>query len=594
MRQAAKQINRGQTSRTLSVPSPVGGWNARDALAEMAPKDAVSLDNFFCTPFDVTVRYGYSTQTSGISGTVNTLASYSPPSGSIKLFAWSGANVYDASSTGVVGSPVISGLSSDKWQYINFGTSGGQFMVAADGTDSPLVYNGSQWGNIGGAAFNTTVSTLTSVGTTATCTMSVAHGLKTGMSITISGFTPAGYNGTYVITVTSTTAFTFTLSGALGVVTVTGTATPPAFFAVTGVTPTLLIQPAMFASRLWFIERAALRAWYMPVLSIGGAAQPVDLSSVFSRGGYLMAMGTWSLDAGYGMDDYVVFVSSEGQVAVYKGIDPASSSTWARIGIYDIGAPIGRRCLMKYAGDLTVISKDGLAPLSKALMSSRVNSQEMLTDKIQHIMSDYTTTYGANFGWETSIFPQENMLLVNVPISSTQSYQLVMNTISGAWSRFTGWNAACFELHGDQLYFGGVGGVFKAWDTQADNGNNISFEAQQSFNYFGSQGQLKQVKMLRPILSIDGNASVLLGVNTDFDTTAPTGVPTFTPTNYAAWDAATWDGGFVWGGDLQIKRDWQTAFGLGYCISAHMKGTSKGTKLRWASTDYVLQAGGVV
>ena len=259
-----------------------------------------------------------------------------------------------------------------------------------------------------------------------------------------------------------------------------------------------------------------------------------------------------------------------------------------------MGSPIGKRCMTKYAGDIVIISQDGLIPLSKSLMSSRINTSESLTDKIQHITSDYVSQYSANFGWETTLFPKENMLLINVPYSSTQSYQLVMNTISGAWSRFIGWDAHCFEIHGDNLYFGGEGVVGKAWDTQADNTTNIAFEALQSFNYFSSHGQLKQVKMLRPIISTDGTPSVLLGVNVDFDLTAPTGIPTFTTSNNATWDVATWDGAYTWGGDLQIKRDWQTAFGLGYCIAAHMKGTAKGVKMRWASTDFVLTAGGIL
>ena len=31
-------------SRSVSVPAPVGGWNARDALADMPETDAVILD----------------------------------------------------------------------------------------------------------------------------------------------------------------------------------------------------------------------------------------------------------------------------------------------------------------------------------------------------------------------------------------------------------------------------------------------------------------------------------------------------------------------------------------------------------------------
>jgi hypothetical protein len=595
MRVAQKPLRRSQISRTESVSSPVGGWNARDPLAEMGPTDAVILDNLFCTPFDVVLRKGYSNQVTGISGTVNTLTSYSPPSGLLKLFGYAGTSVYDVSTPGAVGAAVVQGVTSDKWQHVNFGTAGGNFLVDVNGIDLPLVYNGAGWGNIFSAAFNTTVTSITSVGTLATVTMANPHNLKTGMSVVIAGFTPAGYNGTYVITVTGASTFTYVLAGALGVTTVTGTVTPLNNFAVTGVNPALFINVMAFKSRLWFIENNSMRVWYLPTLSIGGAAAQLDFSSLFNRGGYLMAMCDWSLDAGYGMDDYAVFISSEGQIAVYKGTDPASATTWSLIGVYDIGSPIGRRCTMKYAGDVTVICKDGLAPLSKALMSSRINTQEMLTDKIQHVISDYTTSFATNFGWECAIFPQENILLMNVPVSVGSSYQVVMNTISGAWSRFIGWNASCFELHGDQLYFGGIGVVSKAWDTLADNATNINFEAQQSFNYLGRNSQLKQVKMLRPIISTDGNPSLLLGVNVDFDTAAPSGVPTFTPNpgTTGVWDSSVWDGA-LWGGGLSIKKDWQTAFALGYCISAHMIGACQNVNLRWAATDYLVDDGGVL
>lgn len=512
MRQAAAGVTRRQVSKTASVSSPVGGWNARDPLAEMKPTDAVILDNFFCTPYDVRVRYGYSTWATGLSGTVETLASYSPPSGTVQLFACSGGNIYNVTTAGAVGAAVQSGLTANRWQHVNFGTAGGNFLYLVNGADAPRYWDGAAWTNA----------------------------------------------------------------------------------AITGVTPANLINVTAHKARLWFCEKGSLTAWYLPTLSISGAATAFPMSSLFNRGGYLMAVGTWSLDAGYGMDDYWVAVTSEGQVAVYKGTDPASASTWALIGIYDIGAPIGRRCLTKYAGDLLVICRDGLAPLSKALMSSRVNSQEMLTDKIQHVMSDYVTTYGANFGWETTLYPNENMLFVNVPISSTASYQLVMNTISGAWSRFIGWNASTFELHGDLIYYGGTGTVYKAWDTLADNSTNITFEAQQAFSYFGNAGQLKQVKMLRPVLSFSGLPTVLLGVNADFDQTRPIG-PISTP-RYAwgLWDSATWDSS-LWGSDdLVINRDWQTSFAMGYCIAAHMVGAGQSFQLRWASTDFLLQSGGVV
>jgi len=72
------------------------------------------------------------------------------------------------------------------------------------------------------------VTTLTSVGTTATATTSVTHGLKVNDSITIAGATQTEYNGTYTVTgVPATNQFTYTFAGsatspATGTITATG------------------------------------------------------------------------------------------------------------------------------------------------------------------------------------------------------------------------------------------------------------------------------------------------------------------------------------------------------------------------------------
>ena len=47
------------TATTSSIPSPIGGWNGRDSLANMSPTDAVQLINWYPTPTDVTMRKGY-------------------------------------------------------------------------------------------------------------------------------------------------------------------------------------------------------------------------------------------------------------------------------------------------------------------------------------------------------------------------------------------------------------------------------------------------------------------------------------------------------------------------------------------------------
>lgn len=55
------------------------------------------------------------------------------------------------------------------------------------------------------------LTSITFSGTTATATTTAAHGLTTGASVTVAGATPAAYNGTFSITVTSTTTFTYVM-----------------------------------------------------------------------------------------------------------------------------------------------------------------------------------------------------------------------------------------------------------------------------------------------------------------------------------------------------------------------------------------------
>lgn len=56
-------------------------------------------------------------------------------------------------------------------------------------------------------------ATGTSSGTTATITTGSAHSYQTGDSVSISGMSPAGYNGTFTITVTGSATFTYVTAG---------------------------------------------------------------------------------------------------------------------------------------------------------------------------------------------------------------------------------------------------------------------------------------------------------------------------------------------------------------------------------------------
>lgn len=506
-----KRRARQQIGRTKSVPAPVGGWNARDALAEMDPKDAVILDNLFPNATSVSLRSGNSNHVTGITGTVETLMPYQGPSGTNALFGANSSAIYNVTTAGAVGAAVQSGLSNGRWQWTNFNATGTNLLYIVNGADAERYWDGATW----------TLPTLT------------------------------------------------------------------------GITAGDAIHVNTHKSRLWFVLKNKLKAAYLPTAAISGTVSIFDLGQVFRRGGYLVAMATWTLDAGYGLDDHAVFITSEGEVAVYMGTDPAFASSWQLVGLFYIGSPIGRRCFEKAGGDLLVINQDGLLPFSKALMSSRVSTKTALTDRIQKAISDATAQYSGNFGWQIQLFPIGGMVILNIPLSSSVSYQYVMNTITGAWCRFIGWNAACFVLFNDLLYFGTSGKVCRAWNTSTDGSSDIAFEGLQAFNNFGSDSQKKMFRKVRPLITTNGNPGLLLGVNVDFDQTAPTGTPTFTGATAGLWGSGKW-GQALWGSQGELKRDWQHAGALGYWGALHMKGMCQGITMDWSGTDVLLEDGGVI
>jgi hypothetical protein len=578
---------------TASVPSPIGGWNARDSVAEMNPLDAVVLNNFYPTPSEIQLRKGYTQYATGITGQVDTLMQYSGGATS-KLFAAAGSVIYDVSNAGAATS-VVTGQGSDRLQYVNVSTTGGNFLTAVNGTDAALIYDGTNWIKYANISTAQTISNLTSSGTTCTLVTSVAHGLVTGNQVTVTGASPSQYNGTFKITVLNGTTFTYVASSAPA----TSPASPLGSYTVakfiTGVDSSNLIHVNLHKDRLYFVEKDTLNFWYLGVNAISGAATSYPLGAIARNGGYIMAMGTWTLDAGYGVDDYAVFITNNGEAIVFKGSDPSDPTDWSLIGVWQLGQVFARRCFFKFAGDLLLITQDGITPLASALQSSRLDPRINITDKIYYAVSEAADLYNAEFGWQIHYYAKQNMLIFNIPVIGGQQ-QYVMHNITKAWASFSGFNATCFEVYDENMYFGGNGFVGRFWDGLSDNDQNIKASCQQAYSYFDARGQLKRFTMVRPILFTDnGLPTILCGINTDFDTQNNVGQVSFNPAlvSVGIWDVGLWDEN-DWGGGNTISKNWQGVTGIGYAAGIILNIASQDIDVRWASTDYVMERGAIL
>ena len=363
---------------------------------------------------------------------------------------------------------------------------------------------------------------------------------------------------------------------------------------ITGVDTATCIHINSFKNRVYLIQNNSFSAWYLPLNSISGVATQLDLSPLFKMGGFLMAMATWTVDNAAGIQEFAVFLSSEGEVAVYQGIDPSSVATWSLVGMFHVGRPVGRRCFEKVGADLVVISSDGAFPLSKAMLTDRAQQQDALSSKIVNLINNDVQSYGGNFGWDIKLYPLGNKLVINVPqTTNVTQYQYVMNTITGAWCRFTGWNANCFIVMRDVLYFGGATYVAKADSGQSDNGNYIFGDVLPAYQYFGAPGRLKRWTMVRPTFNTSGNFVPSLDMNINFNSVKPIDTGSFSAVAGTPWDTAPW-GSFPWGSSPGIKADWQGVSGMGYSGSLRMRVVNNASTVQWMSIDYVYETGATV
>ncbi|MAL02048.1 MAG: hypothetical protein CL536_07885, partial [Alcaligenaceae bacterium] len=140
-----------RTSAT-TIPAPVKGLNDRDAIADMDPQYAVILKNWWPGPSKVAVRKGSLTHADGMTGDVESIFEYNPPSGIVEMYAAANGDIYDVTSSGTVGSPVVTGKSNDRYQDVPVTTPGGSYLYLFNGEDKPLLYDGSTWIEIDGSS----------------------------------------------------------------------------------------------------------------------------------------------------------------------------------------------------------------------------------------------------------------------------------------------------------------------------------------------------------------------------------------------------------------------------------------------------------
>jgi hypothetical protein len=341
--------------------------------------------------------------------------------------------------------------------------------------------------------------------------------------------------------------------------------------AITGVATNLLSAVWQHKRRLWYVEKGTLTAWYLPVDSIAGHANAFPLDGIFRLGGALLFGGTWSVDSGDGLDDVMIFVTTEGEIAVYQGTDPSSAADWQLSGVYKMGRPLGKNGFFRAGGDMAILTEDGIVPVSEALQKDRAALQvSAITFPIEDLWQDAVASRNVDFNFSVTVWPTKTLAIVGIPPLGGKKTALVANTRTGAWAPVFGWDVQCLAIFQDDLYFGNAAGQV----VQADVGGNdlgvaYAGEYVPRFQEMGSAGQ-KFALHARSLWRSDRDANVSLSCFADYVVGPLAQAEVTGGANPTKWGGgAKWGDGTKWGaGDIvNAGSGWQGVTASGFSLS---------------------------
>lgn len=504
--------NKPRRVKGKSFPAPVGGWVANQNLAAPDPKlpaSAAMLENWFPTATGVRMRSGsdlYGTIGDG-SADVRSLFAYVDGSNE-KLFAATASAIYDIttiSDVSVSPSAAVSSLTGGDWSSVQFATAGGTFLRLVNGSDDPLVYNGT-------------------------------------------AFVAPNYSD----------PLTFPISGS-------------------GLDPKKLSFGWAFKQRMFFIEKNSLNAWYLDVDVIAGTATKFPMGGIFQRGGSLLFGASWSLDDSSGLNASCVFVTTEGEVAVYQGSNPNSIDNWALVGVYRIGRPLGPKAFIRAGGDLVIATDVGAIPLSQAIQRDVAALAPAAVSYPIETEWNAAVKSRSFAPWHCEVWPTRQMVLV-VPASNSSNAPFIFaaNARTGAWAKYTGWKATCLQSFGARLFFGSSNGkIVEAEVTGADQGAPYTASCVPLFDSLKSPASLKTVGLARATLLAPYPVSERLSIQTDYAINLPSAPNDTVAEVTSQWGSGRW-GVSRWANALvrRVYQNWRSVFGRGYAIAPAIQITS--------------------
>jgi hypothetical protein len=343
-----------------------------------------------------------------------------------------------------------------------------------------------------------------------------------------------------------------------------------------------------YKQRLFFLQKNSLDAWYLAVDQIGGELKKLPLGGVFGLGGSLLFGASWSTDAGEqgGLSEQCIFVTTEGEVAVFQGANPSSAEDWSKVGVYRIGRPLGKQAWIRDGGDLIIATSIGYVRLSEAINRELAAlGPTAVSYPIEVAWNEAVDTRGSN--WHCEVWPSKQMAVIALPTEGEQPPAMFLaNVRTGAWCRRLNWEGRCLLVFKERLFFGSEEGkVVEANVSGLDQGEVYTGVCVPLFDDLGSPASLKIAGLARVVGLAPVDVKTTVSMQVDYSVSLPS-PPDAAPIPVGSeWGNAIW-GTSVWGAAREMKprQEWVGIAGSGYAFSPAFQITSGSV----VSLDYEL------
>lgn len=342
----------------------------------------------------------------------------------------------------------------------------------------------------------------------------------------------------------------------------------------TGVTLSTLINQSTYQDRNYFVEKNSASFWYSGQNAITGALTEYPLDSFFHRGGFLLFCGSYTASLGDVETDFFLACSSEGELLFYQGLSPSDTATpWKLRARFVIGRPLGYRAFVRVDSDLWIITSQGIVPVSMLFSGGSTVAANSVSRKINKIIQEAAREFPFSHLWTGRFWHQGKRVYIPIPLSVSDTYFLVCNTETGAWSKYELSHVGrgiSIEIYDDTPYLGAVDGIIYEFErTSLDSTLPVPFEMRLAFSFFNTRQQAKFFKEIRPLVFAVPGTTLNIGMDTDFRLTDTTREATFASAVSTPW-GSPW--GSAWSSEATYLFDRFGLEGKGHSGSLHITG----------------------